>query len=210
MRFGSSGPQCDPITFLHSLDRRKPLISRDRIIAFLVLVTVTAGIARAASINWPLAIEKGLPMSLLFVGPDREHRTDAEMAELFRTHGQDFERLVAMLRADSTVDFVVAHDPWSGPPPNSLPRSRSDEYKCVMRPLHVVSISRESHDVVVFRSTTTYTFDRKGWLWSGPAIEPCACGDVPSAETTDPRNSALVRAHKPIAPHWYIYYQTSS
>jgi hypothetical protein len=139
----------------------------------------------------------------LFMGPDKAHRSDADMKAHFLAHERDFLRLLAMFQADTSYHRIfVRHDDFSQAM-KRVPRARYTEYERLMARTRVVMLIREG-DLILLRSTTVHTFDRKGYVWSPRPQKP-----VVSGETHEVANGHW-RVFKPLKPGWSIYFQPSS
>src|SRR5262245_3558364 len=100
-----------------------------------------------------------------YAGPDSAHHTDAQLEARFMARESDFERLARMFRQDSTVDRVTAPE-WAAFPEKPLPAARRRDYDRLMAATGVRMLVRTARDRFLFRTTTVWTFDRRGYVWS--------------------------------------------
>jgi hypothetical protein len=160
------------------------------------------GMTREQFVNMGLRFVT-LPPESLFKGPDAAHRSDAEMATSFFAREKDFQRLVAMFRADTSFDRVFVRSWDFSQEMRRLPPGRYAEYERLFARTGVVMVVRED-DLVLLRTTTVHTFDRKGYAWSMRPVSP-----IVRDETTVAGDGAW-RVFKPLKPRWSIYFQESS
>ena len=136
----------------------------------------------------------------IYAGPDDAHRTDAEMKATFLAHEREFERLVRMFRADSAFDRIAAPG-WRTPnAPRRLSAARQQEYDGLFATLGVRMIIRESPGHFLLRTTTVWTFDRRGYAWSSQ----------PPRRLVDHETVGCDDCCRRLKGPWYIYYQSSS
>lgn len=139
-----------------------------------------------------------------FAGPDSAHRTDAQMKADFLAHERDFQRLLEMFRTDSTLERVSAPDPMFTPP-SPLPAERQKAYDRLFAKLGVRMIVRERGDLILLRTTTVWTFDRRGYAWSSRVPDRLV-----DRETTTVGSTGPFRVYRRLKGGWYIFYQSSS
>jgi hypothetical protein len=136
----------------------------------------------------------------IYAGPDSAHRTDAEMTATFFAHEREFERLARMFRADTAFDRVAAPG-WRTPnPPRRMPAARQQEYDRLFALLGVRAILRVAPEHFLLRTTTVWTFDRRGYEWS--PRPPRRLVDRETLECDD--------CCRRIKGPWYVYFQSSS
>jgi len=136
----------------------------------------------------------------IYAGPDSAHRTDAEMKAVFMARERDFERLVRMFQADSAFDRIESPD-WRTPnPPKVVPAARQAEYDRLFRRLEVRLIEREKPNRFVLRTTTVWTFDRRGYVWS-----PSPPWSVREHETV-----GCDECYRRLKGPWFIYFRATS
>lgn len=152
-----------------------------------------------------------------YVGPDVTHRSDLEMTKAFNAHRREFDQLVAMFTADSTVDRIM--DPnWGWNPswlPHPVAEARWNEYQRLFAVTGVRMLARDeagdfdrsaaskASKVILLRTTTIHTFDRKGYVYSTKPLTPLI-----NHETTLETSAFVV--YRLLAPRWYIYFQPMS
>jgi hypothetical protein len=159
------------------------------------------GVSRRASVDFMRRMLRSQDST--FAGPDSRHHSDAEMRRAFQRHERDFERLLAMFRADSSLWRIHAPDPAFYTPATALSAERQQRYEQLLVKLGIRMMVREDGEAVLFRATTVHTFDRKGFVWT-----PQPDGPVVERETTRP--SDAFRAYRRLKGNWYIYFQPSS
>jgi hypothetical protein len=136
----------------------------------------------------------------IYAGPDSAHLSDAQMKAAFLARERDFERLVSMFRADSSFDRVASPE-WRTPnPPRVMPAARQAEYDRLLGRLGVRVIQREARDRFVLRTTTVWTFDRRGYAWS--AKRPWS---VQEHETV-----GCSECYRRLKGPWYIFFRSTS
>lgn len=136
----------------------------------------------------------------LYAGPDSAHRSDAEMKATFLAHEPEFELLVRMFRADSAFDRVAAYG-WRTPnAPRRLGAARQEEYDRLFASLGVRLIIRESSEHFLLRTTTVWTFDRRGYEWSSR----------PPRGLVDHESVGCDDCCRRLKGPWYIYFQSTS
>jgi hypothetical protein len=161
------------------------------------------GLSRQAIIEFYRRLARN-PDSL-YAGPDSAHVPDSLMAARFRRHASDFERLRRMFVADSAFDRVWRSDQGLGYEPSALPPRRQAEYDRLLSMLGIRLLVRES-GTILFRTTTVWTFDRKGYVWSARPLKPLV-----EDETTSKAHYGAWRVFRALGMRgWYIYFQSSS
>ena len=139
----------------------------------------------------------------LYAGPDSVHRTDAEMRASLVTHEREFDWLVRMFRQDSSLQRAVPSE-WRTPnAPEALTAARRREYDRLLTSLGVRMMLREANGLILLRTTTVWTFDRKGYAWAPKPPRP-----IVDRETTQGGGEWVVYRH--LKGPWYIYFQPSS
>jgi hypothetical protein len=136
----------------------------------------------------------------IYAGPDSAHRTDAEMKADFLAHEVDFEQLVGMFQADTGVQVVEVPE-WRSPAsPARIPASRQQAYDRLLRRTGVRMIVREARGRFLLRTTTVWTFDRRGYAWSPKPPTPLVQDETVGCDD----------CYRRLKGPWYIFYRASS
>ena len=146
--------------------------------------------------------------------------SDAAMRTRFFAHHTDFERLVAMANEDSHLTRIAPKFTWlendvAWPRKNAgISKQRWNEYRRLFRRLGASEGILENTDPrrIFFPITSAGLVPggcEKGFVYSKEPLTPVLKsldGRIPNKYWNGPDHSHVL-VYKPIAPHWYSYYE---
>ena len=136
----------------------------------------------------------------IYAGPDSAHLPDARMKAAFEAHERQFERLVRMFREDAGFDRIASPEFRTPNPPQRLAPARQRQYDRLLETLGVRVIVREAPDRFLLRTTTVWTFDRRGYLWS----------PRPPAPIVEHETLGCSECYRRLKGPWYVFFWSTS